>query len=156
MDLAALVQALADQLGLGALAFDDRDTCSLVFEDRFTVTLELDEGAEQLHLYTGLGKAPEDPIDQLTCFAALLEANLFGQGSGGANLALEPESGELLISRGLSLKQLSPGDLQGVFLRFVHAADAWQERVSGRFWEQVEPTGPTPSPAGPGPGFVRV
>ena len=138
MDTDTLLQPLAERLGLEALDFDDRGTCSLVFDERFTITLELDDEEQMLYLYSTLGKAPEDLIDQLTCFAALLQANLFGRGTGGASLAFEPESQALMISRNCSLMQLSAEALQADVERFVQATDAWYERVSTRFWEDAE------------------
>ena len=138
MNTEDLLQALAQRLGFEALRFDSDGICSLAFEERFTVTLERRDETDTLYLYSTLGPAPEDIIDQLTCFAALLEANLFGRGAGGANLGFEPQSQTLMISRVLPLNQLNAGALQNEFGLFVQATEAWCERVAARFWEDPD------------------
>ncbi len=156
MDIDTLLQPLTERLGLEALDFDDRGTCSLVFDERFTITLELDDEEQMLHLYSTLGKAPEDLIDQLTCFAALLQANLFGRGTGGASLAFEPESQALMISRNCSLKPLSAKALQADFERFVQATDAWHERVAAQFWQEDDQDNTAQPPSIGMPTFIKV
>jgi hypothetical protein len=146
---------IAQRLGLDALIFDDSGLCPLVFDDRFTITLELDEDGDTLHLYSTLGQAPEDLIDQLTCFAGLLEANLFGRGTGGATLSFEPDGRYLVINQSLSLQQSNPEALQTLFERFVQAADAWHDRVSNRFWQDPDFTADN-SPAAGIPTFIKV
>ena len=160
MDYEPYFQALAQRLGFESLPFDNDGICSLAFEERFTITLEWHAEHATLYLHSTLGTAPEDIIDQLTCFAALLEANLFGRGTGGANLAYEPRSQTLMISRTLVLSQLDADALQQAFGVFVQATETWCERVADRFWEDdTEASGGDVNPAdteSANPIFIKV
>ena len=158
-DINELSKTLAGQLGIDELCFSDEGLCSLSFDDRCTVTLEIDDEDGALYLYCNLGKAPEDIVDQLSCFAALLEANLFGRGSAGANLGLEADSRSLMISRALPLATLDAATLQLELGRFVQAAETWRGRVAEAFWQADE--APAPAPATPtggrsAPGLIKV
>ena len=143
-DINELTQTLAERLGMENLQFDDEGLCSLLFEDRFTVTLEIDDADNALHLYSNLGKAPEDVIDQLTCFAALLDANLFGRGTAGATLGFEPNSQSLMLSRALALPTLDAETAYTELGRFVQAAGVWSERVAASFWQDADAESPVP------------
>ena len=133
-----LLQTLAQSLGFETLVFEPDGVCSLAFEERFTVTLERDDENGLLHLYSTLGSAPDDVIDQLTCFAALLQANLFGRGTADANLGYEPDSQTLMLSRKLVLQQLDGDSLQTAFGLFIQATETWSQRIAERFWENSE------------------
>ena len=148
---------IAELLGLEALEFDDRGICTLDFDDRFQTTLEVDEDGDTLHLYAVLGQAPEDAIDQLTCFAAMLDANLFGRGTGGAALAFDGESGSLMLSRSCSVTQPGSNGIASVFSAFVSATEFWQQQVAGEFWRDADGSPETPGHDEQGaPAFIKV
>src|SRR5262245_50605592 len=80
-----LIAALGADIGLPNLQLDEEGRCTLDF-DATRVTFELDERAENLFLYSGLGTLSADALPATA--ERLLAANLFWRGTGGATLAL--------------------------------------------------------------------
>ncbi len=158
MDIAAQLKPIAEHLGLETLELDDRDSCSLDFDQQFAISLELDEDGETLHLSAALGAAPADLIDQLACFAAMLDANLFGRGTGGASLAYHADSGTLMLSRACFLTASDPDALVRAFSGFVSATEVWKARVDAEFWRSPddEEPGDTPPAGDATPTLIKV
>lgn len=151
MDTNELLRPLAEALGLTELTLDDQGTCALVLDDRLPVTLALDDASATLHLYCVLGPGPEDLLHQAACYAAMLDANLFGRGTGGATLAMDPDAGDMVLCRSLPLTQTTPESLLDAAELLIQAADSWHTRVQERFWERLDDddAGDDPEPPAP-------
>jgi Tir chaperone protein (CesT) family len=79
-----LIAGMAQRLGL-SLELNDEGACRLVFEDKYTVDIQVQEGQEnRFYFVSTVGQAEAPTEAQLR---TLLDANLFGQGTGEAALA---------------------------------------------------------------------
>lgn len=123
--VASVLAAFGDGIGLDGLALDEAGIGTLFIDD-VAVNLELDEGSGRLLLYAGLGIPEGDPA---AIHVELLEANLFWQGTGGATLALQPETGAVLLVQALPVAGLDAIGFETALQRFVDTAEAWEQRL---------------------------
>ena len=91
------------QLGL-SLELNDEGACRLVFEDKYTVDIQVQEGQEN-RFYFVMHSRPGEAPTEAGC-APCLDANLFGQGTGEAALAYDPDMEEILPSA-VSMRDMS-------------------------------------------------
>lgn len=107
-------------LGLPHLALSELGTAALVVDGELTLNLEHLVDADRLVAWVTLGLAPADGRE--ACFARLLEANLFGQDSGGGAIGLDRGSDELLLSRTFVLDHTDALALESGLSELVDAA----------------------------------
>jgi hypothetical protein len=133
MHAADLLAELGQALGLPRLTLSAMGTATLVVDDDLAVNLEVDADAGTLWAYAALGEPPAQGREAL--YARLLQANLFGQGSGGGAVALDAGRNELLIHRGLALEHTDAQGLESALAELIAAARrvraAWSEAPSG-------------------------
>lgn len=129
-DFKQLLAALAENTGLDHLELDENGGCVLEFDERVTLYLvDLPtEGA--LRLVSDLG-IPDPEETTRAYYAALLEANWLGQGTNGATLSLEPDTGEVCLWRQVSKADLTPVKFLELVSQFVDAADGWMALIRG-------------------------
>lgn len=142
-----VLAAFGATVGLDRLALDEAGTGAL-FIDEVAVNLEVDEAQGRLLLYAALGVPEGDPA---AAHVAMLEANLFWQGTAGATLALQPETGAALLVRALPMAELDEVGFETALQTFVEMAEAWEGRlqVAGDP-AATEPFSPMPS------GMIRA
>jgi len=122
----AIVKALGDRLGLEGLELDEDDSCTLRFGEALEVTMQLDDDAFVLSAEVGVAPAPAEPA----MLEALLEANLFWSGTGGATLSMDPSSRRVFLHERCLASALAPDRLETMLERFVNAAESWAAKVS--------------------------
>lgn len=128
MNLSDLLAEFGRSACLGALALDDRGLCRLRFDGRLVVDLELDADTGRLHVYSVLGAIPAEGREAL--YEEMLSANLFGQDTGGAVLAIDALQGEVLLCRTLEPEGLDVRGLTTLIGGFVDQVERWQERLA--------------------------
>lgn len=143
-----VLAAFGDTVGLERLALDEAGMGAL-FIDETAVNLEVDEAESRLLLYAGLGVPEGDPA---ATHIALLEANLFWQGTGGATLALQPETGVVLLVQALPTAGLDPVGFETALQTFVEVAETWERRLR----QPAAPAGADEPVPGPLPGMIRA
>lgn len=116
-----IVAELAASLGLEG-GLDEERKLVLLVEDRWLVTLaaEPDEGG--LVLFAKVADAAPENAPGLR---ALLEVNFLWQASGGATLAIEPESGALVLHRRLEAQGSSVLRLRAALEDILRATQTW-------------------------------
>lgn len=166
MKIEALLLELGNQMGLPNLKLDNNKVCRLIFDKKFTVDIEASEDLRIVHLYSALCIIP--PRDKENLYEALLEANLFGRGTGGASFGVDLEMGEILLSRTLEMEKTDYQDFVNVLESFVNHVEAWTEKIDkGEYSrdrrgisstsEAKQPTTHRPSDSeGPPEGFIRA
>lgn len=107
----AALRELGAATGAGDLALDAEGVCLLAFEDGATLYLVLDAPAGELLLWTAAGEVPAEGAEP--ALRQLLQANLFGRGTGGATLALAPDGRTVVLARRLLLELTTGALLQG-------------------------------------------
>jgi hypothetical protein len=109
------------QIGLDDLRLDDNGYAALAFDD-VVVNLEYDEEPERLLMSAYLG---EPQGERLKTYELLLDANFCWQGTAGATLSLERETGGIVLFQALPARALERQALEAALETFVNTADAW-------------------------------
>lgn len=117
---------LGAALGIDDLQLDENGYAALGFDD-LLVNFELDEERERLLLTASLGR-PEG--DKLAAYELLLAANYLWQGTGGGTLALEEESGEIVLQKPLPLATLDQQALETAIEVYVDTAELWARHLA--------------------------
>jgi hypothetical protein len=108
------------QIGLDDLRLDDNGYAALAFD--VVVNLEYDEEPERLLMSAYLG---EPQGERLKTYELLLDANFCWQGTAGATLSLERETGGIVLFQALPARALERQALEAALETFVNTADAW-------------------------------
>jgi hypothetical protein len=145
----SLLQAIGRLLGLPDLAWDEQHSCTLSFGDDVHLTLYADDERPDLTMYTLLGVLPADAPSAV--WRELMEANLFGKGTGGAALGYEPDSQWVYLSRRLPTEGLNAQQWLGEIQAFVSACRQWQSR-----WSQLQAQSSGVQAPSAGTGFVET
>lgn len=168
MKIESILTELGNQMNLPNLKLDDNKVCRLIFDKKFTVDIEASEDLKTVHLYSALCIIP--PRDKENLYEALLEANLFGRGTGiNASFGLDLEMGEILLS--LTFKDMDKVDYQdfvNALESFVNHVEAWTDKIDKGEYSRDRRAAPPPSPGSekksaparpdeaPPPGFIRA
>lgn len=131
MSIEDILKELGSQMGLPNLHLDDNNVCRLVFDKRFTVDIEASPDKKSVHMYSALCELPPEGREEL--YEALLEANLFGRGTGGAAFGVDKEMNEILLN--ISFAAIEDVPLQtfiNTLESFVNYVEAWTEKLDKR------------------------
>lgn len=139
-----LVNEYARSIGLSPVSLDEEGRCSLLFDDKFSVTLEPHRESRALVLFAELGPVPAGR--ELDFCQKMLEGNYFWQHTGGlGTLALAPEE-DPHVPRTAALMYQAPlqsldfGTFQNRLSDFVDTAEAWMDYL-GDFEQRMEANG---------------
>ena len=128
MDIAEAVKQLGQSMGL-PLQLDQNRACRLIFDGRIEVDIEAPaDRPDTVFVSCAVGIVPAG--DREAVFQSLLEANLFGRGTGGAVLAVDNEFNEIMLQRTLSMKSIFFQDFVKELEQFVLHASAWTEQLA--------------------------
>jgi hypothetical protein len=114
--------------GLPSLHFDQQGCARMLFEGEVIVNLERDEAQGILHLYGDLGVLPE--LGREALYRELLEANLVGAHTRGGILAVDRELEQVVLSRAVSIAELTPSLLSELLTGFVACIEHWQRYLA--------------------------
>jgi hypothetical protein len=150
MNAANLLAAWGQALGLPELALSDLGTAALLIDGTLTLNIEHEDDAGRLLLYVPLGAPPA--AEREACFARLLQANLFGHGSGGGHIGLDAQRDELVLSRQLALDNTDLPALEAAIESLLAAARQLRELLA------QSPSGATPTtgPVDTGPTSAQA
>lgn len=167
MKIESLLTELGNQMGLPNLKLDENKVCRLIFDKKFTVDIEASEDLKIVHIYSALCIIP--PRDKENLYESLLEASLFGRGTGGASFGVDLEMGEILLSITIEMEKTDYQDFVNILEKFVNHVEAWTEKIDkGEYSRDRRSTSSTSSSTskekkptsqtdeGPPPGFIRA
>lgn len=170
MHIENVLKELGNKMGLPNLKLDENKVCRLIFDKKFTIDIEASEDLKIVHLYSAICIIP--PENQLKLYESLLEANLFGRGTGGSAFGVDLEMGEILLSRSLEMEKTDYQDFETILEAFVNHVEAWTEKIdTGEYAHgtksssssssrgsssSMEDDTPPPGPDMPGGGFIRA
>jgi hypothetical protein len=129
MSLQELMNGYAKIHNLPGLPLDANQMCRLRFGDSVVVDIEPSKLPGQAHLYAVLGRAPQNPGESY--FRKLLEWNLFGRDTGGASLACDPETEDLLLWRLIDIDSLTAERFDATLRELVQSAGRLMEKLKG-------------------------
>jgi len=124
----SLLSELGASMGLPNLALDENGCARLIFDKRIEVNFENDPVTRRLQIYSVLGRVPAAEKEPL--FELLLNANLFGTGTGDATLAVDSLEGDIVLCRTITGQDLPFSLFQSIVESFVGTAEKWIEKLS--------------------------
>jgi hypothetical protein len=128
MDIRNLLKEMGNQTGLGDIVLDENNVCRLVFDDRLAVDVEALPDGKKFYIHASVGLTPYE--NRATFFEELLAANLFGQGTAGATLALDRDLGEIILFREFETEKTDYQEFVSALEVFLSRLEYWTERVS--------------------------
>lgn len=144
-----LLRELGQRLGLADLDLDEDGHAALAFDD-VLVDFEFDAAQEgRLLLYAYLGE-PQGG-EPAALLRAMLEANFFWRGTGGATLSLERATGGAVLALPVAIAGLDYGTFERTLEGFVAAAETWMKRLAAA---AAEPAAATEVRAPGGPEMI--
>lgn len=134
MEAEELLKQLGEAIGL-ELAFDENGACA--FEaDGMTVTLNNFPELDRIVLSGDVGEPPPERLEGL--YKAMLTANHLFQGTGGATLSLDPESGDFAINLPLDCRVVDGEEFVAQTGKFVNLLESWRKIVENYRDSNVE------------------
>lgn len=122
-----LVSELATQLSLPELALDEDQCCFVAFDEQ---TLNIQYLREQLYLTTHIITLyQEEPI---TLYETVLATNLYGVGTQGGFLALEPETRALVLQISINDPTCTIDQFIDTLETFLGTANYLREQISAK------------------------
>jgi Tir chaperone protein (CesT) family len=122
-----LIAGMAQRLGL-SIELNDEGSCRLVFEEKYAVDFQVQESEQnRFYISSTVGGAEEPSEAELR---TLLDANLFGQGTGEAVLCVDWDLGEILLQRSFDVRFINLDQLMAAREEFVNIVASWTERLA--------------------------
>lgn len=155
MNIDDILLELGKQMGLGSLKLDENRVCRLVFDSVLVVDIEATEGDQIVNLYATVCTTPAEGKDAL--YETLLEASLFGLGTGGASFGIDKERGELLLWRVLNMDKTDYQEFVNVLESFVNHLEVWKDKIDkGEIAALSEKSGAKGGHEEMGHGFLKA
>lgn len=142
-----LVDAAGRRLGVALAA---RDGAARLLVDGMAVDVLDVAACGAVALRGAVGAPPPQGLAAL--HRAMLEANFGFAGTGGATLAVNPESGELTLERAAPLAGLDAEAFLALLERFVNVLEAWRTTVA----DYRPPAEPPPDAPPADDGYLPV
>jgi hypothetical protein len=122
-----LIAGIAQRLGL-PLGLNEDGAGRLVFEDKYAVDIQvLDNEEHRFFLASTVAQAEAPSEAELKM---LLDANLFGQGTGEAALAYDPDLEEIILQRSFDARFTDLEQLMAALEEFVNVVASWTGRLA--------------------------
>lgn len=125
-DATEALESLADQIGLGALGFDENGVCALVIGEDMEIFFQGQPGDDVLRLSGVLGDLDRE---RPALAGLLLELNAGNGANGPSAFAVDPETGEILLIRELALTEMTPETMLAAVEKFVERVDYWTKNL---------------------------
>ena len=122
MDLEQLIAAFDSEVGLEQSPAEDG--VWKFSADGHVFGVMADDSGENIFLF---GEVPAPPLDHEGVFRkAVLEANFFMRGTGGAVFSINPETGAYTLVQSERLDRLDPKSFFGLVEKFVNTLATWK------------------------------
>lgn len=133
--LHALFSSLSNRLGMDIpLKFDAEGHMRLCVDGDMHMDLKYTEDQQTLHAYVALGQVPPAAPAQL--WKQMLQANLFGAGTGGATLAIDELAQEVLLVRSLDVESATVDGLALALENLIQSSLSWRNKFTQMHWGQ--------------------
>ena len=126
MNIETIVSHLGKDIGLN-LSFDEKACISLKFDNKHLLVIEAPEGNERIFIYSMIGITPQQ--QKLEAYERLLEANLFGKGTGPCWFSCNPKTGEIFLSSAIEKETLNYDRFLSTLESFLERLDYWSKRI---------------------------
>jgi hypothetical protein len=122
-----VISEFGGRLGAPEMAADDEGYVGLTF-DGVETHLQYDAERDEVVAFTRLVEVDAERAAEV--YGMLLGANMFWQGTGGATLSVEPDSGMAFMADRRSLASLSVEELNDWIEPFLDMAAMWRKRIT--------------------------
>ena len=122
-----LLDDLARTMGVPALPLNEDHCARLVFDGKIAVDFESDPLSGELFLKCELGPVPLSGLQGF--YRRLLEANLYGQQTLRATLALDPTQQVVVLWRAVFAEELSLAGFEKIVEDFLNCAEGWMGEI---------------------------
>lgn len=126
MTLASLMQTFAENLGQEDLTLTEDGSAQIVFDDVHEVDICTNEGRPGFGFSATVGPLPEEAEEATAVCLHLLEANLLGDATNGAALALDSERGEIVLCRNVNQDDIAYEAFEAELSAFLAALRHWK------------------------------
>jgi Tir chaperone protein (CesT) family len=148
-----LIAGMAQRLGL-SLELNEDGAGRLVFEDKYAVDIQvLDDEEHRFYLSSTVGQAEAPSEAELK---TLLDANLFGQGTGEAALAFDQDLEEIVLQRSFDVRFTDLDQLMAALEEFVNVAASWTERLAQQGADRSRASAEATALAQGDPSILRI
>ena len=136
MNFKSILSKLGQDIGIGPVSLDDRESCYLRF-NQHTLVIEHIKNQELLYIYTAISE-PKD-VKREDYLEHLLTANHFGQGTGNAAFSFNPNTQETFLSTKISDKALDYDSFVLTLEQFLFSIDKAYEFLAELKNEKTAP-----------------
>lgn len=126
MDFETMIKALGGKIGI-ELAPDAEGVCQLAVDDMQVVVQQLPE-LQVVCVFAEIGEPP--PENPTALYEAALAANHLFQGTSGATISREADTGKLFLCRCDPLPLLDADSFSAVLEKFVNTLETWRKLVA--------------------------
>jgi hypothetical protein len=127
MRIQDLLTELGKQMNLPGLKLDENRVCRLIFDKVLVVDIEASEDGRTIYIYGKAGEVPPEGKEEF--MGTLLEANLFGKGTGGAMFAVDHHRQSVYLCRILATETTQYQDFTNILEAFVNHLEAWMQKI---------------------------
>ena len=129
MHLNDLLAELGKNMGIPSLKLDENNVCRLVFDKKMTVDMEASSDGKKGYIYSVVCPIPIETVEKEKLFDALMEANLFGHGTGGSTFAADITAKEILFCRTLEIDKVNFTEFANVLEVFLNNLEIWLDKI---------------------------
>ncbi|VUD42342.1 hypothetical protein TDB9533_00672 [Thalassocella blandensis] len=129
MDIHQYLTLLGRHLGIKNLTLDKNQVCRICLNQGFDVFIEPEPHRHFIHLYSVLGKIPEDGKQAI--FEAIFDRNLFGKETDEFVIQCDIQAQEILLSAVIKPNHLTADYFTQLFDRFVEHFKRHQAWIIG-------------------------
>lgn len=126
MEFEEIIQALGKKIGID-LVPDDEGVCQLSVDDMH-ITIQYLSELQIVSVYAEIGEPP--PENPTSLYEAMLAANHLFQGTSGATISREPDSGKIFLCRCDPLLVLDGESFAAGLEKFVNTLETWHKLVA--------------------------
>lgn len=126
MDFETIIKALGEKIGI-ELVPDAEGACQLAVDDMQVTIQQLPE-LQLVSVFAEIGEPP--PEDPTSLYEAALAANHLFQGTSGATISRDADTGKLFLCRCDPLPLLDVDSFSSVLEKFVNTLEMWRKLVS--------------------------
>ncbi|MBF0099431.1 MAG: type III secretion system chaperone [Desulfobacterales bacterium] len=122
-----LIAELGNSIGIPNLSIDEDEYCFLKIDETLLITLFRDPDSDFVTVYCEVGCY--DDYTQTEIFKAVLEANYFWSGTGGATLGINSEHKTILMAYKQPLGLMDFHHFLTMLQTFINTAEIWIHRI---------------------------
>ena len=103
-----------------------------------TVDMEASSDGKKGYIDSVVCSIPTEAVEKERLFDALMEANLFGHGTGGATFAADITAKEILFCRTIEVDKVNFTEFANMLEVFLNNLETWLEKIKQGSYNQTK------------------